>query len=64
MREIELKDLRAIFRKLKPERVVLVTSVDLHGRQNVMAAEWFMRTSFEPPLVAISIGKTRYTQVD
>jgi len=61
MREIELKDLRAIFRKLKPERVVLVTSVDLHGRPNVMVAEWFMRTSFEPPLVAISIGKTRYT---
>jgi flavin reductase (DIM6/NTAB) family NADH-FMN oxidoreductase RutF len=61
MREIELKDLRTIFRKLKPERVLLVTSIDEKGKPNVMTIEWFMRTSFEPPLVAISIGKTRYT---
>lgn len=61
MREVELKDLRTIFRKLKPERVLLVTSIDSKGKPNVMTIEWFMRTSFEPPLVAISIGKTRYS---
>jgi len=61
MKEIKLKDLRGVFRKLKPERVLLVTSVDEKDRPNVMVIEWFMRTSFEPPLVAISIGKTRYT---
>ena len=61
MKRIELKELRRIFRKLKPERVLLVSSADENGKANVMTVEWFMRTSFDPPMVAVSIGKTRYT---
>jgi len=49
-------------RSLKPERVILVISEDKkHSRHNIMPACWFSRVSFEPPLVMVSIGKTRYT---
>ncbi len=49
-------------RSLKPERVTLIITQDKkHGRHNLMPACWFTRVSFEPPLVMVSIGKTRYT---
>lgn len=44
-----------------PERVSLIVSVDEKGRSNIMVANWHMQTSFDPLLVAVSIGKTRYT---
>ena len=44
-----------------PEPVVLVTSVDKEGRPNIIALGWSMCASFVPPLVAISVGKTRYS---
>lgn len=50
----------AIARKY-PEQVVLVTCVDTNGRPNVMTAGWTMFCSGSPPMVAVAIGKTRYT---
>lgn len=44
-----------------PESVVLVTSVDKEGNPNIIALGWSMCTSFVPPMVAISVGKTRYS---
>ena len=32
-----------------------------NDRSNIIALGWKMRTSFEPPMVAISVGKTRYS---
>lgn len=60
MRQVKNKEIGEVFQKAKPERVALITSAD-NKKKNVMTAEWFMRTSFNPPLVAISIGKTRYS---
>lgn len=44
-----------------PEPVVLVTSLDKEGHANIITLGWSMCTSFVPPMVAISIGKSRYS---
>ncbi|MCW4020326.1 MAG: flavin reductase family protein [Candidatus Bathyarchaeota archaeon] len=44
-----------------PEIVVLVISCDSEGKPDVMPAGWSMLTSGKPPMVAVSIGHTRYT---
>jgi flavin reductase (DIM6/NTAB) family NADH-FMN oxidoreductase RutF len=44
-----------------PEQVVLITCIDTNGRANVMTAGWVMSCSGNPPMVAVAIGKTRYT---
>jgi len=43
----------------KPERIVLVTSTDAEGQPQVMTVGWKMRTSFQPPMLAISVGVKR-----
>jgi flavin reductase (DIM6/NTAB) family NADH-FMN oxidoreductase RutF len=45
----------------KPEHPVLVISGNNNDRVNIMVAGWVMRTSFKPPLVAVSVGHTRHT---
>ena len=45
----------------RPERIVLVTSAPIIGPPNIITLGWQMRTSFEPPMLAISVGKTRYS---
>jgi flavin reductase (DIM6/NTAB) family NADH-FMN oxidoreductase RutF len=57
MQEIPINEAWLRFR---PERVVLVVSKD-KTKANVMPADWCTRCSFIPQLVAVSIGKTRYT---
>ncbi|HUT92125.1 MAG TPA: flavin reductase family protein [Thermoguttaceae bacterium] len=44
-----------------PQRVVLATSVKPDGSPNALALGWKMQTSHEPPMVAISIGFSRYS---
>ena len=44
-----------------PERTVLVVTKSETGRDNIMTAGWNMTTSNDPPLLAISIGLTRYS---
>jgi flavin reductase (DIM6/NTAB) family NADH-FMN oxidoreductase RutF len=44
-----------------PEQVCVVIAKDSQGKYNPITVGWFMPTSFKPPLVAISIGKTRYS---
>ena len=46
---------------LSPRLVVLVTSVDREGRPNIIPLSWVMPTSFEPPLIAISVGIKRFS---
>ncbi len=43
----------------KPERIVLVTSLDEEGQPQVMTVGWKMRTSFQPPMIAIAVGAKR-----
>jgi flavin reductase (DIM6/NTAB) family NADH-FMN oxidoreductase RutF len=44
-----------------PLSCVFVISVDGQGKPSGMIASWVMQASFEPPLVAVSVGKTRHT---
>ena len=44
-----------------PEQVALATSVDPEGNADIIALGWFMTTSFQPPMCAISVGHTRYS---
>jgi flavin reductase (DIM6/NTAB) family NADH-FMN oxidoreductase RutF len=48
-----------MYRALYPRQIVLIVSSD--SRPNIMPAAWVMPTSFDPAMVAISIGTTRYT---
>lgn len=51
------------WQRIRPERVVLVVTRDKGKTKeaNIIPAGWCMRTSFQPELIAISIGKTRYS---
>jgi len=46
---------------LHPRPVVLITSVGKNGRPNIMSVAWITPVSKNPPLIAMSIGKTRYS---
>jgi len=48
-------------RLFAPRLAVLVTSVDKNGKPNIITLSWAMPTSFDPPLVAISVGARRYS---
>jgi len=43
-----------------PEKVVFVTSIDEHGKPQVITVGWNMRVSFDPPMLAVAIGNIRY----
>lgn len=45
----------------RPSRIVLAVSVDESDNPNIIVLGWKMHTSFNPPMVAISVGKTRYS---
>jgi len=45
----------------RPSRIVLAVSVDESDNPNIIVLGWKMQTSFDPPMVAISVGKTRYS---
>ncbi|MBI5493030.1 MAG: flavin reductase [Deltaproteobacteria bacterium] len=40
---------------------VFVISTKLGDRVNAMTAAWVSRASFDPPLITVSIGKTRFS---
>lgn len=44
-----------------PARIALAVVKDSNGKINAITLEWFMRTSIKPPMLAISIGHTRYS---
>jgi len=49
------------FSLTSPLPYVLVTSVDDEGRPNVLGVSWVTKLSFEPFLMAVSIGHSRYS---
>jgi len=59
MREVTLGEAEA--RWNRPERVVLAVCTDSEGKANIIALGWKMKTSINPPMVAISVGKARYS---
>ena len=44
-----------------PEQVAIVIARDDAGKYNPITLCWIMYTSFKPPMLAVSIGKTRYS---
>ena len=58
MREVSFNE--AVGKKY-PEWIVMVNTVDAKGRPNTMPAGWSMVASGAPPLLAVSVGHTRYT---
>ena len=43
-----------------PAKIAVVSS-KCENKTNLITLEWFMRTSINPPMFAISIGKTRFS---
>jgi flavin reductase (DIM6/NTAB) family NADH-FMN oxidoreductase RutF len=44
-----------------PQKCVVAITQDAEGKYNMITLEWFMKTSIDPPMYAISIGHTRYS---
>jgi flavin reductase (DIM6/NTAB) family NADH-FMN oxidoreductase RutF len=44
-----------------PAKVALAVTEKTTGGYNLITLEWFMRTSIQPPMFAISIGHSRYS---
>ena len=44
-----------------PQKCVIAVTQDVSGKYNLITLEWFMKTSINPPMYAISIGHTRYS---
>ena len=51
----------AVNRMNRPSRLALVVSKSGDRGVNIITLGWFMRTSIQPPMFAISIGLTRYS---
>lgn len=48
-------------RRKYPEAVAIGIAIDPQGKPNPIALGWVMSTSIEPPMLAVSIGLTRYS---
>jgi len=59
MKRVEISE--AIQAIKHPAKVAVAIVQDEKGKFNPITLEWFMRTSIQPPLFAISIGHTRYS---
>jgi flavin reductase (DIM6/NTAB) family NADH-FMN oxidoreductase RutF len=46
---------------LHPRNVVLVSCVDKLGKTNIITLAWSMPTSFDPPMLVISVSPRRYS---
>jgi len=46
---------------LFPVPVVLVTTVDSHGKQNIMTAGWVGVACSEPPMISLAVRPSRYS---
>jgi flavin reductase (DIM6/NTAB) family NADH-FMN oxidoreductase RutF len=44
-----------------PSKVTMAVTEKPDGGYNLITLEWFMRTSIDPPMFAISVGHTRYS---
>lgn len=44
-----------------PAKITMAITRDEKGKYNAITLEWFMRTSIQPPMYAISIAHTRYS---
>jgi len=45
-----------------PAKVALIVTEKPMGGYNLITMEWFMRTSIQPPMFAISVGNSRFSK--
>jgi len=56
------KDAMAYFWRIPaPHPTALITTISKDGKPNIITVAWIIPTSIKPPLLAVSIGKTRYS---
>ncbi|MDD2331946.1 MAG: flavin reductase family protein [Candidatus Cloacimonetes bacterium] len=59
---IKQLDISEVYSKVHlPAKVVMAVTRKPDGQFNLITLEWFMRTSIQPPMFAISVGHTRYS---
>jgi flavin reductase (DIM6/NTAB) family NADH-FMN oxidoreductase RutF len=58
--QVEIDIIDAIVKKY-PEQVVIVLAKERSGRVNPITIGWTMITSHNPPMMAVSVGITRYS---
>jgi len=58
LREVPVEE---AWKRKYPERTVLAVSISKDGKPNIITLGWNMPTSIKPPMVAISVGLTRYS---
>ncbi len=56
----EVKYLQAIKRKY-PEQIVMLVCADAAGKPNIITLGWTMLCSHLPPMMAVSVGHSRYS---
>jgi len=62
MQNLQEVDVNIAWKKKYPEQIVFAVSWDeKNNRSNIITLGWVMPTSHNPPLIAISIGNTRYS---
>lgn len=59
MKKIDWNELITL---LSPHSYCLASTVGIDGRPNLIGLCWWTICSWEPPMVAISVGKTRYSR--
>ncbi len=58
--QVETPFTKAVLKKY-PEQVVIALAKDANGMVNPITLGWTMLTSHKPPMMAISVGMTRYS---
>ncbi len=58
---MQLTDFSYVKAKTKHPAKIIIVSSKCKEKMNLITVEWFMRTSINPPMYAISIGKERYS---
>jgi flavin reductase (DIM6/NTAB) family NADH-FMN oxidoreductase RutF len=59
---LEQTDIQKTLSAFKPENVVFIITVDKNNKPSGMVAAWKTRISYDPPLYAVSMGKSSYTK--
>ncbi len=59
--DVRLDDVRRVIRLMHPRPIVLLTCSDKEGKENAITVAWSTPTSFEPPMVAVSVSPKNYS---
>nr|MDK2850950.1 hypothetical protein [Candidatus Cloacimonadota bacterium] len=59
---IKIHNLPEVYSKIHlPSKIAMAVTQKPDGKYNLITLEWFMRTSIDPPMFAISVGHSRFS---